>query len=152
MQDSDAILRLRQRLTSKLSLRVLTVCILLTATVALVVAPASAQTADETELSRIVERFFFLYQRKAADDLMALCDPASPDRESMKQRFNRIFAANDMIEVKGLRILSIKVESNLAVVRVHAEFTGLDAVTRRPSNGAGFGLLDRTLRCVSTAG
>ena len=104
-----------------------------------------AQSADETALRELVERFFSAYQNRDMNSLLALWSDKSPNLAQAKQAFERTFAASKL-ELRSLALRRVAVEDGRAVIRVVADIGAVDAKTGSPADG--FGKINRTLECV----
>ena len=78
-----------------------------------------AQSADETALRQLVERFFAAYQSGDIGGLMALWSEKSPNFAAAKQTFQQTFEANKL-ELKSLTFGRIVLEGGTGSVSVTA--------------------------------
>ena len=106
---------------------------------------ANAQSADESALRALAEKFFAAYQRKDLDGLMLLWSERSPDSASNRQAFQQAFAASEKIELKSLVISRVALEGDKATVSVVAEVKAAGASANKP---AGFAKMNYALHCV----
>src|SRR5262249_7579440 len=111
--------------------------------------PAFSQSADETALRNLAEKFFAVYRNSDLDSLIGLWSEKSPDLATNKQSFQQTFAVNK-IELKSLKIGKINVENTKATVRVVAEISASDLKTGKAA--LDFGVTNRTLHCVKESG
>src|SRR5262249_6692498 len=98
--------------------------------------PALSQSADESALRSLSEKFFAAYRNSDLDGLMGLWSEKSLDLAINKQSFQQTFAANK-IELISLRISKIMVEDSKATVRVVADLSALDLKTGKAAPGFG---------------
>ena len=101
-----------------------------------------AQSADETAVRQLVERFFAAYRSGDIGSLMALWSEKSPNFAAAKQTFQQIFEANKL-ELKSLTFGRIVLEGGTGSVSVTADISAVNAKTGTPADG--FGKMNLTL-------
>jgi CHAT domain-containing protein/tetratricopeptide (TPR) repeat protein len=111
---------------------------------------ANAQTAEESTLRTLTERFFDAYQKEDINNLLALWSKASPELAAGEQALRRTFTENDRIRLNDLSILAIKVDGSKAVARVLVNISATDAKTGAPATG--LGKMSRALHFVREGG
>jgi CHAT domain-containing protein/tetratricopeptide (TPR) repeat protein len=112
--------------------------------------PAVAQTAEDSTLRALVERFFAAYRQKDIQSLMMLWSREAPDLAANEQAMRRTFAENDRIQLESLTVLEMAADKDKALVRVLLNVSAVEAKTGRAA--VGFGKMSRTLHLVKERG
>lgn len=121
--------------------------ILLGAFICLCAGPVYLQGAEqEAQVRRLAERFIAAYQTKDLGAAISLWSTKSPDLEAARQDLQKAFAAYERIEIRGLRIVRVVVETNRAQTDLSFEMSAVDARSGKPV--AGPGSVNRTLVIV----
>jgi CHAT domain-containing protein/TPR repeat protein len=110
---------------------------------------AAAQSADETMLRTLTERFFAAYQAKDLDGLMLMWSAKSADLAASKQSLQQSLAAVEKIELQSLAIRKITVDGDQASLRVALEINAVEVKTGKPQ---GLKKLNRTLQFIKAGG
>jgi len=83
----------------------------------------NAQSDEQANVRRVVDRFFAVFQQNDLPGVMALWSDKSPDLAAGRQSIQQTFAAYRKIELKNLRVNKISVETNQATVQLIAELS-----------------------------
>jgi tetratricopeptide (TPR) repeat protein len=110
---------------------------------------ASLQSADQTALGNLAERFFAAYQKQDLDALMLLWSEKSADYAASKQSLQQSFTANK-IELKSTTIGKLTLDGEKASLRVVMDSSAVEVKTGKPADG--FGKKNRTLHFIKESG
>jgi CHAT domain-containing protein/tetratricopeptide (TPR) repeat protein len=95
------------------------------------------QSADETAIRTLVERYFAAYAKKDLEAMVQMWSDKSPDLATAKVRMKETFRISDQIEMKNLRFRQLKIEDDHATVLVTLDASAIDTTTKRPRDGLG---------------
>src|SRR6266699_2428369 len=105
-----------------------------------------AQVDDHAAIRNLVERFFVAYQKRDLDGLMSLWSEHAVNVAAVRRELQQTFSDYDSINVKGLVIDKLTVDSDKAKVQLTIEVSALDRSTSKPATG--FGRLTRIMELV----
>jgi CHAT domain-containing protein/uncharacterized protein HemY len=111
---------------------------------------SNASSADESALRALLDQYFGAYAREDLEACLRLWSAGSPNLPPRKDALDKLFKANDKIDVKNLAIRKLSTDADRTTVRLVVELTAVDVRSGKAADG--FGKQNRELQFVKENG